>query len=58
MNKIKSNKVAIILIIVGIVFIGVALARFMSPEDDWICSKGTWIKHGNPSAPMPTLPCN
>ena len=27
-------------------------------EDTWICSSGTWIKHGNPSAPMPQFPCN
>jgi hypothetical protein len=58
MNKIKNNKMVIVLIIVGVVFIGIALARFLSPEDDWMCNKGLWVKHGNPSAPMPTTPCN
>ena len=27
------------------------------PEDDWICVDSQWVKHGNPSAPMPTKPC-
>jgi len=27
------------------------------PEDDWICSSGEWVKHGNPSAPKPTGSC-
>ncbi len=31
--------------------------RAMSGEDDWICSKGTWVRHGNPSFPAPTTPC-
>jgi uncharacterized membrane protein len=31
--------------------------RFISGEDDWICANGSWVKHGVPSAPMPTIPC-
>jgi hypothetical protein len=30
----------------------------LSGEDDWICKEGMWIKHGMPSAAMPTAPCN
>jgi hypothetical protein len=43
----------------AVIFIlaAVFLVRFMTPEDDWICSKGQWVKHGNPSASMPTEPC-
>ena len=26
-------------------------------KDDWICEKGIWIRHGNPSAPMPASGC-
>jgi hypothetical protein len=26
-------------------------------EDTWICSNGNWVKHGHPSASMPTKPC-
>ena len=27
------------------------------PEDDWICADGKWVKHGNPSVPMPDKLC-
>ncbi len=27
------------------------------PEDTWICGENGWVKHGVPSAPMPTEPC-
>jgi len=27
------------------------------PEDDWICVENQWVKHGNPSFPMPTKGC-
>jgi len=44
-----------------LVFILGALAavRFLigGSEDTWICENGTWIKHGNPSASMPTSGC-
>jgi len=33
------------------------LARGFSGEDDWICVSNEWVKHGNPSAPMPTSGC-
>jgi uncharacterized membrane protein len=31
--------------------------RLLSGEDDWICKNSAWVKHGNPSAPMPATPC-
>jgi hypothetical protein len=31
--------------------------RFFSGEDDWICNKGEWIKHGNPSVEKPVGNC-
>lgn len=31
--------------------------RLFTPEDNWICENGSWVKHGNPSAPAPTLEC-
>jgi len=31
--------------------------QFLSGEDNWICQNGEWVKHGNPSAPKPTIPC-
>ncbi|MFA5050587.1 MAG: GerMN domain-containing protein [Patescibacteria group bacterium] len=43
-----------------ILVIIVLVLRFLigGPEDNWICSNGQWIKHGNPSASMPTQSCN
>ncbi|MDD4319553.1 MAG: SdpI family protein [Candidatus Peribacteraceae bacterium] len=40
--------------------VGAAVAvgiRLTSSEDTWLCDKGQWVKHGSPSAPMPTEPC-
>lgn len=30
---------------------------FGGPEDTWLCQKGSWVKHGNPSAPPPATGC-
>jgi len=46
--------VGLVLVIVAVIIIGL---RFLSGEDNWICDNGQWVKHGNPSAPMPTEPC-
>lgn len=47
--------VGIILVLI-IVWLGI---RFVigGPEDDWICSNGQWVKHGNPRAPKPINDC-
>ena len=53
-------KKILIILIVLVVLAGVWLVlRFIigGPEDTWICVEGEWIKHGAPSAPMPTEPC-
>lgn len=42
-----------ILIIVSIVLI----FRFSGKEDAWICENDQWVKHGNPSEPMPESGC-
>jgi hypothetical protein len=31
---------------------------FGGPEDDWICTDKGWVRHGNPSVPIPTSECN
>lgn len=36
----------------------VGCIKGLSGEDDWICSGGTWVKHGMPARPMPTTLCN
>ena len=54
-NKKKALTIIILLIIVvAAVVLGI---RFLSGEDNWICESGKWVKHGNPSSPMPTEPC-
>ncbi|MFH1192719.1 MAG: hypothetical protein V1656_00130 [Candidatus Jorgensenbacteria bacterium] len=40
-----------------VVLVLVVVMRGFSGEDDWLCGGGQWVKHGNPSAPMPTEPC-
>lgn len=49
------------LIIIGILILAaavVAAALFLrGDEDTWLCQNGQWVKHGNPSAPMPVSGC-
>ncbi len=47
----------IILILLGIMILGFLAFRFFSLEDEWICEKGSWTKHGHPATPMPQEPC-
>lgn len=35
----------------------VASLRMFTPEDEWICDNGAWVKHGQPDASMPTGIC-
>jgi len=46
-----------ILGVILVVLIIVVGARVLSPEDNWICKDGNWVKHGNPSGSMPTGTC-
>jgi spore germination protein GerM len=53
-------KKALIALVILIVLTGFWLGlRFLigGPEDVWICENGEWVKHGNPSSPMPAEPC-
>jgi len=52
----KGAKMAVASLV--IIFLVLAI-RFVfgGPEDDWICQEGTWVKHGNPSKPMPIISC-
>lgn len=50
------------IIIIGIAIIilmglGIFTVRFFSGEDDWICEKGEWVKHGNPNTEKPKTSC-
>ncbi len=48
-----------IFLIILIVLFAWGFLRFVigGSEDDWMCVDGEWIKHGVPSAPMPTKQC-
>ena len=54
----KKNILLIILIILIIIAVA-AYVRFVigGDEDTWLCVDGEWVKHGSPSAPMPTSGC-
>lgn len=58
----EKGSVWVLVAILGFIFIivvGFMSARLIigGSEDNWICSKGQWVKHGNPSKPMPTNQC-
>lgn len=54
-----SKKIIIIAaVILAFLILGVLTIRFLSGEDNWICQKGEWVKHGVPSSPKSTTPCN
>lgn len=60
MSKSLSFKSKVLYYIVAVVlalFFTIAGLRLFSGEDDWLCANGQWIKHGNPSATMPTTEC-
>ncbi len=46
-----------ILLVILVVAIGAVLVLLRGNEDDWICQDSQWVKHGNPSKPMPTTLC-
>lgn len=52
MNKKRFLRVVVIS---AVVIIAVAILR--GSEDRWVCDGGQWVRHGVPSAPMPTEPC-
>ena len=55
MNKKILWGIVILLIAGG----AVLTARFFlgGDEDTWLCQDNNWVKHGNPSVPMPTSGC-
>lgn len=53
------RKWRVVIVVAGIIIVILFGIRFVlgRNEDDWICSNGAWVKHGNPVAPMPTGSC-
>jgi uncharacterized membrane protein len=59
-NKIKlTNKKSLYFIITTIVLVIMLLLtlRIFSGEDNWVCSNGQWVKHGQPDYPAPQIEC-
>ena len=56
----KLYKTTKIIGVIAIFIVALFFLRFVigGPEDDWICVAGEWVKHGAPSAPPPTGPCD
>jgi hypothetical protein len=55
----KTRNIILIVVLAIILTAGitVAIIRFSSPEDTWLCQNGQWVKHGNPNVPQPSTPC-
>ncbi len=53
------KKVFLILVSITLLLALALLIRFSfsGAEDAWVCENGAWIKHGNPTAAMPTEVC-
>jgi len=57
-SPLKKNKTLTVFlaIIIGLIIVIINI-RLLSGEDGWICQDGQWVKHGQPSLPMPAQPC-
>jgi putative hemolysin len=55
----KKQIISFLIIGLFILTVGVIVLRFVigRPEDGWICNDSQWVKHGNPTKPMPTGGC-
>lgn len=53
----KRTVTIVVATLLAAAVIVVGLRLFGGDEDTWLCRNGQWVKHGNPSAPMPTAPC-
>ena len=50
----------VIFIIIGaivVIALVVVIIILRVDEDNWICTNGSWQKHGHPSSPQPTTTC-
>ncbi|MFH0851393.1 MAG: hypothetical protein V1876_01455 [Candidatus Peregrinibacteria bacterium] len=56
-NLISLRIIVLAIIVAGMISLALWL-RAASGEDSWLCVNGQWIRHGNPSASMPTVPCS
>lgn len=54
-----TNKVLFsgLLAVVALACLVLAIRFIGGDEDTWLCQDGQWVRHGNPSAPIPAEPC-
>ncbi len=52
-----NKKILTTILITAAVLLILGVVRFWTPEDDWICANGEWVKHGNPSIAKPSELC-
>lgn len=45
------------IVLVLFLILSIMGTRIFSGEDDWVCSNGQWVKHGNPSFTAPSIEC-
>jgi putative hemolysin len=53
-QKTMLGVAVVVLAVVGVLFV---VRLFSGNEDTWLCQNGQWVKHGNPSAAMPSTGC-
>lgn len=53
----KKNTLLSALLAFALIILVIGIIRFTTSEDTWLCQDGTWVKHGQPSAPQPTTGC-
>ena len=51
-----TKKTLVILLAILVLFV-VAVLRFSSPENTWLCQNGILVKHGNPRQDKPSTVC-
>lgn len=57
--KFMRNKTLLVVLgVIGLLIVVMFGVRLFSGEDDWMCKNGQWVKHGHPSFPQPTVPCD
>jgi hypothetical protein len=55
LNKTVINLTIGVFLILVVFVVGVRF--FGGDEDAWLCDNGQWVRHGNPSSPMPDSGC-
>lgn len=53
-----KKKVTIGILLIVLALSTVFIIRLISGEDNWVCEEGIWVKHGNPTGPMPSKQCS